>query len=221
MTSRLRVYDAYGVAKQMREVFADRPVEKKQRFDFPWPGRLQHVGDSLAVAYASDKWQPKDGRGQREVELYKHLAESRNRAFARAGIFFDRDAPSKRWPVRGPNVSFADVPMPSHFAILGLFEEIDLKLYTGGSDSAPRFGRGDDGVVHCKVSHAYLGGSCFMWNEVGAQKEERQKLLKNGTPADELPDYNEPFIFVYTKTEGVMFVVVGDELDIEKDGIVG
>ncbi len=35
------------------------------------------------------------------------------------------------------------------------------------------------------------------------------------------PKTGEPFLFVYTKTEGIGMLITGDELDIEKDGIVG
>jgi hypothetical protein len=164
---------------------------------------MQNVGDSLAVAYASDKWKPKGADGKREVELYKHLAESRNRVLARPGVMYDKFEPNKRWPVRGPRVSLVECPMPKHFAILGLFEEIDIKLYTGGTKDKPRFGNGDDGIVHVGIRHAYLGGGKMLWSRVDKERED------------------EPFIFVYTNDGGVMFICVGDELDIEKDGIVG
>lgn len=202
--SRRRVYDAYDIAKDMRETFADRPVERIESHDFDWPVAMQNVGDSLSVAYASDKWQPKDARGRREVELYKHLAESRNQALAAPGVLFDHDDPNEPWPVRGPMVRLSDVPMPRHFAVLGLFEEINLMLYGAGSDKRPRFrSNPDDDIVHVRVRHAYLGGSKILWSREDQGAED------------------EPFIFVYTKEAGVMFVVTGDELDIERDGIVG
>ena len=31
----------------------------------------------------------------------------------------------------------------------------------------------------------------------------------------------EPFLFVYTERDGILMIVVGEELDVEKDGIVG
>jgi hypothetical protein len=186
---RPRVVDAYDVAKKMRETFADRPVEQSIPFDFGWPTMMQNVGDSLAVAYASDKWTEPDARGRRDVELYKHLAESRNRALVRPGVMYDYYRPNQRWPVAGPQVSLSECPMPKHFAILGLFEEIDLEL-AGGE------------VVHVSIKHAYLGGSKIRWSTLGKR-----------------PD--EPFIFVYTEDDGVMAMVIGEELDVEKDGIVG
>jgi len=201
---RVKTYDAADIAKSMREKFADRAVERRETMDFGWPAVMQNVGDSLAVAYASDKWKPKDKSGRREVELYKHLAESRNRALAAPNIMYDRFDPAAAWTVIGPHVSLADCPMPRHFAVLGLFEEIDLKLHTGGTDESPHFGRSADaGVVHVSAGYAYLGGSKILWSRIDPKRKD------------------EPFIFVYTKDAGVMFLVIGDELDIEKDGIVG
>lgn len=201
--TRARVYEAESMARQMRETFADRPVERHESMDFGWPAVMQNIGDSLAVAYASDKWKPRGKDGKREVELYKHLAESRNRVLAVPGALYDYFDQSRRWPTIGPKVSLADCPMPRHFAVLGLFAEIDLKLYVAGSDAAPRFeGSQDGGVVHVSVRNGYLGGAKILWSELGRGKDE-------------------PFIFVYTKAAGVMFLVVGDRLAIAKDGIVG
>lgn len=201
MSRRVRIYDANAHARKMRETFVDRPVEREIPYDIDWPVVMQNVGDSLAVAYASDKWQPKTRDGKRLAELYKHLAESRNRCLAREGVLVDYYARSKRWPVIGPRVSFdgANLWMPDTFALLGRFEEIDLCLHTTGTDDDPRFGsHEDDGVVHVSVRHGYLGGS----------------MMKAGRR-------HEPFLFVFTKGDGVMFIVLGEQLGIEKDGIVG
>jgi hypothetical protein len=201
MSNRVVVYDAHDIAARMRETFVDRAVERKLPYNWRWPTQLQNVGDSLAVAYASDKWEPKDRSGKRKMELYKHLAESRNRCLAERGVlvdYYEREP----WPVIGPTVSFAggSVAMPNTFALLGLFEELCLQLHTEGDDASPDFGADeDDGVVHVAVRHALLGGSMM---------RHRDGKLR-------------PFLFVYTKKEGVKFIVVGDQLDIEKDGIVG
>lgn len=202
MSNRVVVYDATQIAASMRQTFVDRAVERKLPYNWRWPTRLQNVGDSLAVAYASDKWEPKGRDGKRRVELYKHLAESRNRCLAKPGILVDYYERDQHWPVIGPTVSFAggSVAMPNSFALLGLFEELALQLHTEGDDADPGFGPGaDDGVVHVALRHALLGGSMM--------KHRSGKL--------------QPFLFVYTKQGGVKFIVVGEELDVEKDGIVG
>jgi hypothetical protein len=201
--SRVRVYDAEELAIGMTERFKDRPWEEYEELPFNWPARMQNVGDSLAVAYASDKWKPKSRNGKRRAELYKHLAESRNWALVRPGFLHDYYRPSKRWPQRGPDVSFANVPMPEHYSMLGLFEEIDLQLYTHGTKNAPRFSSDkDEGIVKVTVRHGLLGGSYIRWSEVSDRDDE-------------------PFLFVYTATAGVCIIVVGKKLDVEKDGIVG
>ena len=188
----------------MVETFNDRPVEYIENLRHRWPSRMQNVGDSLALAYASNKWKPKDRNGKRELEIYKHLAESRNRALVRRGALHDFYRPNQRWNVRGPMVSLGDCPMPRQYAILGLFEEIDLQLYVGGTNKWPRFGDGrDDGVVKVTFKHAMLAGSYMRWSEVYEDRND------------------QPFIFVYTRSAGIQVIVVGDELDVKKDGIVG
>lgn len=201
--TRPRVYDAKDLAVNMAERFHDRPWERCEELPFDWPARMQNVGDSLAIAYASDKWKPKDAEGRRELELYKHLAESRNRALVRRGLLYDYYRPNRSWPARGPMVSLADVPMPQHFAILGLFEEIDLQLYMNGTRQKPVFSEKDDeGIVKVTLRHAMLGGAYMRWSEI-------------------YDDKDQPFLFVYTPSAGVCIIVVGDQLDVHRDGIIG
>ena len=202
MVSRPRIYDASDIAQSMVRTFKDRDVERIEDHHWKWPTKLRNVGDSLAVAYSSDKWKPKDAKGKRELELFKHLAESRNHIFVKPGLLCDYYDPKRRWPVIGPDIYFDDVPMPDGFAALALFEEVDLQLYCRGDDDEPDFGAGDEGIVKVTVRHGLLGGSMFGWSTV-----------------DEGDD--EPFLFVYTRSAGVLMIVTGEDLDIEKDGIVG
>ena len=198
--NRRRVYDAEDMAANIRETFQATPSKWRYDYDFNWPDELQFVGESLAVAYSSDKWQEKKG----DNILYKHLAESRNRALCLPGLIRDYDRPTKPWPVVGPMVLLRDVPMPRHFAILGLFEEADLRLHTGGSQSQPKFAKGKDtGVVKLTVRHGMLGASKFLWS----RRKGRRK--------------DQPFLVVFTEEDGVLMVIVGDKLDVEKEGIVG
>jgi hypothetical protein len=196
--SRVRVYNAEEIARDIRETFTAKPVQKEVKFPFGWPRHMQHVGDSLAVAYSSDKW-----KREGDYIAYKHLAESRNRALCVPGFLRDFDRPSEPWPAIGPMVSFDRMPMPKHFAILALFEEVNLKLYTRGTHEEPGFGRGrDDGVVMVTVAHGMLGGSKILWSE-----------------KYDVPD--EPFLFIYDERSGPLMMIVGDELDIREEGIVG
>lgn len=194
--SRVRVYEAEHIAREIRETFTAKKVQRKIKFPFNWPTEMQHVGDSLAVAYSSDKWKD-DG----SYELYKHLAESRNRALCKEGFLRSMDNPSNPVPTIGPVVSFTDVPMPRDFAVLALFEEVDLELHTKGTDDNPQFGRG--GVVKVTVAHGMLGGSKIVWSAIDPDLDD------------------QPFLVIYTEKDGPLMVIVGDELDIEADGIVG
>lgn len=196
MKKNVQVIDAEDVARKYVEVFKDRDVRKREQHNFGMPTLWRNVGDSLAVAYASDKWK-KIGN----YELYKHLAESRNRLFVQPGLLVDWDT-SDEFPVIGPMVDISDVPMPKHFAELGFFEEGNFKLYTGGTDEKPKFGKGGDGVVAVVIRHAYVGASKIMWSEIGAGKDQ-------------------PFLFIYTKKDGPLIFITGEELDVKKDGIVG
>lgn len=205
------VYDAEEIARGYRETFAARPAEMRHEVSFGWPAVLQNVGDSLSVAYASDKWEKKKKDGSRFVELYKHLAESRNRALVLPDLLRDEDAMDQSVETIGPLVSLETVPMPQHFAVLGLFEEASFQLYTAGSDASPRFGRGqDDGIVRVEVRHGMLGASKMRWNEVEPYRAQRHR-----------EDFDQPFLFVYTESDGVMMIIIGEQLDVTRDGIVG
>lgn len=141
------MYDARDIAADMTRRFKDRPVEYEQAFDFPWPKRLQAIGDSLAVAYASDKWkEPDTFTGKRMWELYKHVAESRNRVLAQPR-FLHKGA-NEAWPVVGPMVNLEDVQWPDHISILGLFEEANLELDTAD---------GQECIVSVRTNHGMLG----------------------------------------------------------------
>lgn len=195
---RRRIYEANEVAEIYVEKFHARPVREQVKLDCEWPRQLQHVGDSLAVAYASDKWKKKG-----DYELYKHLAESPNSAYVAPGLLRDWDSES---PIRtiGPMISFERCPMPDHFAILGYFEEANFRLHTKGTNKKPKFGaEDDDGCVAVAIGDAMLGASKMLWS-----------CTKNGAE-------DEPFLFVYTKKDGPLIIITGRELDVEKDGIVG
>ncbi len=200
-SSRVRIYDASEIAQNITKTFKDRPAEYKQEFPFSWPSTMQNVGDSLAVAYGSDKWQPKSVDGKRQLKLYKHIAESRNRALVRPGILYDYYDDSSVWNTEGPFVDLKSIPFPKHFSILGYLEEIDLILYS--KDKSGKLFFDNDNIVKITVSGGMLGASEILWSEIDNSRE------------------NEPFIFAYSDNDGVMAIIFGEELDIEKDGIVG
>lgn len=196
--SRPRVYDAYEAAKAIRERFQAAPVRHEERLPYGWPSVMQHVGDSLAVAYGSNKWK----EDPVDMELYKHIAESRNRVFAVPDFFYRYDAPSERWPVIGPHISFHELPLPLHYAVLGDFYEANLKLHTHGSDEEPKLTPNDGGCVTVVCKDAMLGASVLQWSHLDPSSSD------------------QPFLFVYDRS-GVKLFIVGEELDVERVGIVG
>jgi hypothetical protein len=201
------VVDAHEPARHFREVFTKKAVTDERHLPFSWPSEMQLVGDSLAVAYSSDKWR-KDG----EWVLYKHLAESRNRVYAKKDFFYEYSRQSERAKIIGPVKSFGGVPMPKQIAFLGLFSEAHFVFFTGGTARHPTFSRGstDDGVKRVFVPYGLLGGGVIRWSKIDAREKD------------------QPFLVIYTERNearrdhgGVHMIIVGDELDIEADGIVG
>jgi hypothetical protein len=82
-------------------------------------------------------------------------------------------------------------PMPKHFTILAPLIGIQVRLYDKGG-KLPKEGN----LYEVVIPSGMLGGAKH-------------------------PDTGEVFLFVYTKTGGIGLMITGDELGIEKDGIVG
>jgi hypothetical protein len=202
---RVKVFEAETIARNIAQTFKDRPVESQEVLDFDWPDVIQEVGESLGVAYDSDKWKPRDELGKRDSEIYKHIAESRNRIYAEPSCIQPGQGTGLDLKPIGPKLSLAkasrsgEILMPESFAVLGRFVEANVVLHTSGTDEQPRRAtRGDKGVYTLSVKHGMLGAS---------------KMKRNGKL--------QPFLFVYRRDFGVYFIITGDQLDIEKDGIVG
>jgi len=199
--ARVEVYDAEPMARSIRETFQAKPVKERVELPFQWPRKMQHVGDSVGVAYASDKW-----KDEGDYEVYKHIAESRNRALCTPGFLHVYENQHEAWPTMGPMVGFEnDVLMPKEFAVLAYFEEANLILHSRAVRGRAEFAKNpdDDVVVKVLVKHGILGASKMRWSELDPDRGD------------------QPFLFVYTEQGGVHMIIVGDELDIEKDGIVG
>ena len=65
----------YSTAKQLREVFTDRPSKKVIDLGWSWPRSMDEVGVCTAVMYSSDKW-----KRIGDFEDYKHINESGDEA---------------------------------------------------------------------------------------------------------------------------------------------
>jgi hypothetical protein len=209
--ARVRVYDNLASARRMRETFTKKPVREEVELPFTWPARLQRIGLSYGVAYNSDKWH-KDG----DFTLYKHLTErpdpeqSPHHVLAVPGSLVDYET-KKPLATIGRTYDMSDVPMPKHFTVLALFEEINIRLYTRGDDDRPLLPNSKtDGFVSVWYAHAKLGGGEILWSKID-------------------PSYHDqPFLCIYAKDgkgqyakDALQMIVVGHDLDVEKDGIVG
>lgn len=83
-------------------------------------------------------------------------------------------------------------PMPKFFTVLAPLIGIQLRLY----NSSGRLPKGENNLYEVRVDRGFLGGA---------------KCVQTGAT----------FLIVYTKAGGIGMIITGDELDIEKDGIVG
>lgn len=105
---------------------------------------------------------------------------------------FLRDPSGKKAiPLYGDKVDLED-EMPKHFTILAPLIGIQVRLY----NEQGRLPRGDKNLFEIAVPQGMLGGARFPYSE-------------------------EAFLFVYTKRGGIHMLITGDQLDVEKDGIVG
>jgi hypothetical protein len=124
---------------------------------------------------------------------YKHLAEGPQRLYVRRGFLREHKTPERQLRVCGPMVPL-DKPMPTAFAELAKILGIQAQLYQGTNE---RFvvPEGDEHIYQVNIPRAHLG-------------------------AAKHPKTGETFLLVYN-ADGVHCIICGDELDVEKDGIVG
>lgn len=104
---------------------------------------------------------------------------------------FLRDASNKPIKTHGQTYGLPE-PMPTHITVLGKLIGVQIRLF----DKGGRLPKGDKNLYEVTVPFGMLAAAKF-------------------------PDEDEKFLIVYTQNEGVCMLIVGDELDIEKDGIVG
>lgn len=123
---------------------------------------------------------------------YKHLSEGPQRILVKKDFLREYHYTEERIPVCGPEVEL-NRPMPSAFAVLAPILGVQVRLYEPDARGEPTLSRGD--IYQVVISRAMLGGA-------------------------EHPDTREKFLIIYTKRE-LCAIIVGDILDIEKDGIVG
>lgn len=201
--NRPRVVDARKEAERMRRTFQDEDPKKAERMPFTWPEELQLVGHCLGVVYSSDKW-----KRDPEFEDYKHIAEAPQYLLVPDRFLIDWET-GDPLDVVGPWVPLPRL-MPRHFATLAKFLGVQMRLYDQMDDDGDgKLGTGADSLIEFRVSRAFLGGA----------------RVPEGNDEELAPLGLEPgraFLFVYTTNQaGVHCIITGEELDVEKDGIVG
>lgn len=131
-------------------------------------------------------------RGQKED--YKHVSEGKQWILARPGFLRQYNHPDRHVAVAGPMVDLGT--MPDTFAVLADILGVQVRLYEQGGPKGYRLpSDADEGYHQVVIPGAKLGAARF-------------------------PDSGDAFLIVYTRA-GVDLLIVGEELDVEKDGIVG
>ncbi len=198
---RPRLVDARDLAVEMRRTFHASEPQRSENMPFTWPAELQVIGKCLSVTYSSDKW-----KTTKEWEDYKHVAEAPQYLLARPGFLVDWETDEAIDTV-GYVAELPD-PMPRHFAKLAKFLGIQLQLYSGMRNGKPQLSRSAEDLLEFRVGRAHLGGA-FVPDDAEC-------------PHGVGLEAGAPFLFVYTvEAEGVLCIVTGRDLDVEKDGIVG
>lgn len=201
LPNRPRLVDTREMAEDMRRDFQDADPKRADTMPFTWPGELQVVGKCLSVTYSSDKW-----KTQKEFEDYKHVAEAPQFVMMAPGFLIDW-ATDEPIDTVGPMAELPD-PMPRHFAKLAKFLGLQLQLYSSIDGQRPKLGRGTNDLLEFRLGRAHLGGAVVPDD---ATYPEGIGL-----------DAGAPFLFVYTLEEkGVLCLVTGKQLDVERDGITG
>jgi hypothetical protein len=189
----IRNFDDRASAKKIREDFYAKPIGKEKRFTWNWPTELIEVGECLGTLYRSDKWKPKG-----KFEEYKHKSEGEQRIYVVPGAPL-AELKAIGLPLCGVKEKIPSRLMPQTFAELALFVGFQVRLYE--EDSSGRYFLPEDpehpdrGLYEFSIAHAMLGaGRC-----------------ENG----------RAFLVAYHAKTGPYCFVFGEELDVEKDGIVG
>lgn len=126
-----------------------------------------------------------------EHEDYKHVAEGPQRVWVRPGFLVLYARRRTPLKVVGPHVELTE--MPDSFAVLADATSVQLRLYTG-TNKRHVVPNPDDNLWQVNLASTKLGGARF----------------RDG----------DAFLVLYTRA-GVDMMIVGEKLDILKDGIVG
>jgi hypothetical protein len=178
-------------AREIRETFMARSAKHRRTFSWVWPPDLLLIGRCLAVMYSSDKW-----KAEKDFEDYKHIAEAPQQFLIAPDVDIRIMGTRGRRELESVSVSLIE-PMPSDFAKLAPLLGVQVQLFQSvDSRGRGKLGRGKEDLFELAPSRAYLGGARH-------------------------PKTGQAFLVIYNASRGVIALVTGNQLDIEKDGVVG
>jgi hypothetical protein len=193
-------------AAEIRQDFMDAPSSRIDRVRWRWPTRFQHIGEVDAVVYASEKW---DGGGPGSVSYAEVLKNPWRVEAYRAG---------------GRLHSYKHIA-ESHQDLLvvpGILGDGD----EDPSGRTPLSVYGDVVTLHGEMPDAFavlapaleLQGRIFTADgDLGPTVElDLEGSLWGAAPLSD----GGVMLFNYDQT-GVRLAVLGDDLEVKKDGIVG
>lgn len=191
MPARPVVVDTKRQAASIYETFMARPHQRELAFNWSWPKRMQEVGVGQAEMYRSNKWQS----NLDVFEEYKHVAEGPRLTYVVPGTLREWGDSNIRLKLHGRYCQPVS-PMPKHFAILAPILGVQLRLWVPSGGGKLYIPNGDEGLYEVRYQHAYMGGAKH-------------------------PKTDEPFVFVFTHSAGILMLMTGDELEIGADGLAG
>jgi hypothetical protein len=163
----------------------------EKRTEFPWAWPTKVREIGVGLAVM---YRSDKWKKKGDYEDYKHICESKTPWTLYATPKFELD----RVEFLGPEERVPAGRMPGAIAILALFLGIQCRLYRRGARSGIYLPEGDEGLFEVKISQA--------------------KIAAGRTEAGDL------FLMVYKDKKGdsgPLLFLFGEELDVEKDGIVG
>lgn len=193
----------------MRETFQDAKVKTSYNTNASWPRVFYEIGQGRSVAYTSSKWQA----SERDFNDYKHVAESPNQFYATEELLQLtglRPEGGGQWPAMRPTVE-----LPPTLAELApcLFAEV-RPIYRApvrrpssfeGMPVRPAKLKLADHAIRIPTKQAILYGGYAL--RPGGSWDRRGDLV--------------PFLTIIARGHGVLALITGKELDVERDGIVG
>jgi hypothetical protein len=190
---RRRMYVPNEPAREIARNLRETFVDRPVEQEIAVPWRWPRALREVGVCESVMYASDKWQKRRDEIVDYKHVAEGPQWVLARPGFLVHYDRPDRKLPVAGPMIELG--PMPDSFAVLADILGVQVRLYESTDDGYALPSDSTEGFYEVTIARAKLGAARF-------------------------PDTHQAFLIVYTSA-GVDLLIVGEQLDIERDGIVG